>query len=144
MGRREELVKELEGLPEELLEEVSDFAAFVRKRRESRGKRERSWGDFSLGTGAFDFWNNPEEVEYLLLTSQLRHEVKGWDEKIERTDNDFEGSGLKVPSLIKIGKLATVEEEGLEGILGKISSERLKRVLKTLKDHLDREGTDHG
>ena len=66
MGRREQLVKELEGLPEELLEEVSDFAAFVWKRRESRGKRERSWGDFSLGTGAFDFWNNPEEVEYSL------------------------------------------------------------------------------
>ena len=66
MGRREQLVKEIEVLPEELLEEVSDFAAFVRKRRESRGKREGSWGDFSLSTGAFDFWTDPEEVEYSL------------------------------------------------------------------------------
>ena len=51
--------------------------------------------------------------------------------------------GLKVPSLIRIGKLATVQEEVLEGIPGKISSERLKRVLKTLKDHLDQEATGH-
>ncbi|MCI2424441.1 hypothetical protein LM599_00145 [Candidatus Acetothermia bacterium] len=66
MGRREQLVKELERLSEELLEEVSDFAAFVRKRRESRGGREGPWGEFSLSTGAFDFWNDPEEVEYSL------------------------------------------------------------------------------
>ena len=61
-----QLIKELERLPEELLEEVSDFAAFVRKRRESQGKREGRWGDFSLSTGAFDFWTDPEEVEYSL------------------------------------------------------------------------------
>ncbi len=75
------------------------------------------------------------------ITSQLRHEIKDWDEKIDRTDNDFKGSGLKVPSLIRIGKLATVEEEMLEGMLGKISSERLKRILKRLRDHLDQEAT---
>ena len=46
MGRREQLVKELEGLLEELLEEVSDFAAFLRKRRESQAKRKGLWGEF--------------------------------------------------------------------------------------------------
>ena len=66
MGRREQLIKELESLPEELLEEASDFAAFVRKRRESRGRREGTWSDFSLSTGAFDFWSDPAEVEYSL------------------------------------------------------------------------------
>ena len=66
MGRREQLIKELERLPDELLEEVSDFAAFVRKRRESQGKRGGRWGDFSLSTGAFDFWTDPEEAEYSL------------------------------------------------------------------------------
>lgn len=75
------------------------------------------------------------------IASQLRHEVKDWDEKIERTDGDFNGSGLKVPSLIRIGKIATVEEVILEGVLGEISSERLKKVLKRLKDHLEQKIT---
>lgn len=70
------------------------------------------------------------------ITSQLRHKVAGWDEVIERTDDDFNDSGLKVPSLIRIGKLATVEEEVLEGVQGEISSERLKRILKRLGDHM--------
>ncbi len=72
MGRREQLIKELESLPEELLEGVSDFVAFLRKQRESRGKREVSWGDFSLSTGAFDFWTDPEEVDYSLNARVVR------------------------------------------------------------------------
>lgn len=66
MGIKEQLIREIERLPEDLVEEAYDFVAFVRKRRKSRGKREGLWGDFSLSTGAFDFWNNPEEVEYSL------------------------------------------------------------------------------
>ena len=79
--------------------------------------------------GPFDDWL------ICAITSQLRHEVKEWDERIEKTDDDFKSSGLKVPSLIRIGKLATVEKEVLEGMLGKVSLDRLNRILKRLRDH---------
>jgi len=82
--------------------------------------------------GPFDDWL------ICAITSQLRHKVEGWDEVIKRTDDDFKPSGLKVPSLIRIGKLATVEEEVLEGVLGEISSERLTKILKRLRGHLER------
>jgi len=59
------------------------------------------------------------------------------------TDDDFKSSGLKAPSLIRIGKLATVEEAVLEGVLGEISPERLRGILKRLRDHLEREITGH-
>ena len=107
-------------------------------RADLKGDKHRPVLLLSKIRGPFDDWL------ICAITSQLRHEVKGWDEKIERTNNDFQGSGLKVPSLIRIGKLATVEEEVLEGILGKISSERLKKILKRLRDHLDQEATGHG
>ena len=71
------------------------------------------------------------------ITSQLRYKVEGLDEVIKRTDDDFKPSGLKVPSLIRIGKLATVEEEVLEGVLGEISSERLTKILKRLRTILN-------
>jgi GNAT superfamily N-acetyltransferase len=62
-------------------------------------------------------------------TSQLHHEIKDWDELISPADSDFVSSGLKAPSLIRIGKLATVESGVLEGVLGKISEDRLKSIL---------------
>jgi len=77
------------------------------------------------------------------ITSQLRHEVKEWDEQIERADDDFKRSGLRVLSLIRIGKLATVEERVLEGVLGEISAERLVRILGKIRGHLEREIADH-
>ena len=56
----------LEKEPQELIEEVHDFIAFVQKRWEYRSEEGKSWSDFSLNTGVFDFWNDPEEVEYSL------------------------------------------------------------------------------
>jgi len=72
------------------------------------------------------------------ITSQLRHAVANWDEEIEEVDDDFESSGLKEHSLIRIGKLATVEEEMLEGVLGEISSHRLAAIVSKIADYLER------
>ena len=72
------------------------------------------------------------------ITSQLRHAVADWDEEIEEVDDDFESSGLKEHSLIRIGKLATVEEEMLEGVLGEISAHRLATILSKIADCLER------
>jgi len=45
--------------------------------------------------GPFDDWL------ICAITSQLRHGVKGWDERVNRADSDFKTSGLKVPSFSK-------------------------------------------
>jgi len=73
------------------------------------------------------------------ITSQLRHEVANWDEEIREGDDDFESSGLKEHSLIRIGKLATVEEERLEGVLGEISAHRLAAIRSKIADCLERQ-----
>jgi hypothetical protein len=62
---KDELLRRIEKLPEDVLEEVYDFVAFIQeKRREDR--EGLSWGSFALSTGAFEFWNHREEVEYSL------------------------------------------------------------------------------
>lgn len=73
------------------------------------------------------------------VTSQLHHKVQEWDELISPDDSDFVSSGLKVASLIRIGKLATVETRILEGTLGEISDERLENILKRLSDYLQQQ-----
>lgn len=66
MARKEKLVKEIEKLPGDLVDEVYDFIAFIQKRRGRKHSGEASWTDFALKSGSFDFWDDPEEVEYSL------------------------------------------------------------------------------
>jgi len=51
-------------------------------------------------------------------------------------DKDFEQSGLKVTSVIRVGRLVVVSGEILLGALGEISQERLHRVKQTSSDWL--------
>ena len=71
MKVRDQLIKRIEKLPEDVLEEVDDFVAFIQKKKQSG--EGVSWGSFTLSTGAFDFWNDREEVEYSL--NDLRAEA---------------------------------------------------------------------
>jgi len=73
------------------------------------------------------------------VTSRLHHEIQDWDELISKDDSDFNSSGLKTASLIRIGKLATVETRIIEGVLGKISDERIENILKRLSDYLQKQ-----
>lgn len=63
-----------------------------------------------------------------MISSQLRHFVEGFDEIIKPDETDFGKSGLKVDSVIRIGRLAVVDGETLLGAIGGIDSERLFRI----------------
>jgi mRNA interferase MazF len=62
--------------------------------------------------------------------------VAGFDEIVQENDDDFGESGLKVGSVIRVGRLAVVSGEILIGAIGQVSSERLSRVKKHLSDWL--------
>ena len=69
-----------------------------------------------------------------MISPQLHQRIKGFDELVEEDDEDFARSGLKVTSVIRIGRLAVVEGEMLEGRTGTISPERMKRIRKRLAE----------
>ena len=66
------------------------------------------------------------------VSTQLRHEVVGFDDLIEPSHADFAGSGLKAPSLIRLGYLAVLPSKALLGVIGPISPERHGRILQRL------------
>lgn len=70
------------------------------------------------------------------VSTQLQQQVKDFDELISHSDIDFSSSGLKSTSLIRLGFLAVLPRNSIIGAIGSISSERRKRLLKTLSDHL--------
>lgn len=71
-----------------------------------------------------------------MISSQTRQDIEGFDEIVQENDPDFGESGLKVTSVIRVGRLAVVLGETLLGAIGHISRERLSRVKKHLSDWL--------
>lgn len=69
-----------------------------------------------------------------MFSTQLQQAVHCFDEIIDPNDSDFEGSGLKAASLIRVARLAVVSSNTLMGPIGEISSKRLQRIRQTLAD----------
>lgn len=70
------------------------------------------------------------------ISTQLRQQVADFDEIIELSHADFKTSGLKAPSLIRLGFLAVLPHNSFLGTIGSISGERHQRLLTRLSDHL--------
>jgi mRNA interferase MazF len=67
-----------------------------------------------------------------MISTQLQHYITGFDELIDEDAPDFYDSGLKAASVIRVGRLAVVEERVLIGSIGDISAERLMRIREKL------------
>ncbi len=67
-----------------------------------------------------------------MISSQLDHRLHDLDEIINSDDSDFPGSGLKVPSLIRVCRLAVVNGDILIGKIGQISNSRLFHIKQNL------------
>ncbi|GEM87744.1 type II toxin-antitoxin system PemK/MazF family toxin [Meiothermus granaticius] len=80
--------------------------------------------------GEYDDWM------ICMISSQTRHYLTDFDELVRETDPDFVQSGLKVASVIRVGRLAVVSGDILLGAIGEVSSERLSRVKQTLASWL--------
>ncbi len=62
-----------------------------------------------------------------------------FDELVRKGDDDFQASGLKVDSVIRVGRLAVVTGDILLGAIGEISARRFRRIKGNLADWLVRE-----
>jgi mRNA interferase MazF len=67
-----------------------------------------------------------------MISSQLDQEIAGFDEVMTPNDPDFPDSGLKLPSLIRISRLAVVHSDIFVGKIGQIDNLRLSRIKQKL------------
>lgn len=63
------------------------------------------------------------------VSSQLHQEVAGFDDLVMVGHVDYPKSGLKVPSLIRLGFLAVLPSGRFTAVIGWISEERHQRLL---------------
>lgn len=80
----------------------------------------------------------PKYQDYLVsgISSQLRQEIKNFDEIISPNDSDFAASELKTASLIRLGFLSVLFSADITGKIGSISEERHRRLLQNLSKYL--------
>ena len=69
-----------------------------------------------------------------MVSSKLHQAESGFNEWINPTDADFATTGLKVPSVLRLSRLAVLDGSLLVGSLGSISDERLEGVRRRLAD----------
>jgi mRNA interferase MazF len=66
------------------------------------------------------------------VSTQLHQQVAGFDDIMEVTHADFPNSGIRAASLIRLGFLTVIPRAEFIGIIGRVSKERHKRLLRRL------------
>ena len=82
--------------------------------------------------GAYDDWL------ICMISSQLAQQIPEFDEVLKEKDVDFEQSGLKTSSVIRISRLAVVNRTVLLGSIGSIGMERLELIKNRLSNWIKR------
>lgn len=67
-----------------------------------------------------------------MVSSQVQQAETGLDEILVQSDTDFVSSGLKMPSVLRLSRLAVLDGSLLLGSIGMISDERLENVRQRL------------
>jgi len=76
------------------------------------------------------------DVLLALITSRDYQAVSNFDEIIAPPDPDFLATGLKMRSIVRLARLATVEVSVINARLGMISQSRLARIRNRLIEWL--------
>ena len=69
-----------------------------------------------------------------MISTKLSQQIDGLDVIINSGDSDFGYSGLKSSSLVRVSRLAVVDQSILSGAIGKISDERLVLIRTLISD----------
>lgn len=67
-----------------------------------------------------------------MVSSQLQQADMDLDETLFSTDTDFAATGLKVPSVLRLSRLAVLNSALLVGSIGEIGENRLAQVRQRL------------
>jgi len=73
-----------------------------------------------------------------LISSRTYQAVPQFDEVIDPSETDYAATGLKVCSVVRFARLASVDAAVINARLGNISAGRLQRIKKRLADWLQK------
>ena len=78
-----------------------------------------------------------EDVLVCGISSQLQYEVKGFDLIIRAGDQNFDQTGLKKDSLIRLGYITTIAKNRIPGKIGKLPTDQFELLIDRLTAFLN-------
>jgi mRNA interferase MazF len=72
-----------------------------------------------------------------MMSSKTRQAVSGIDELVSTNDTDFDRTGLKTDTVIRLTRLAVVSDSIFTGTIGEINSDRLGRLKTNLAQWIE-------
>jgi len=69
-----------------------------------------------------------------MISSNMAQIVSGFDDVISSGDEDYEESGLRTASVVRVGRLAVVARARLHGSIGVVAEKRVNRIRRNLVD----------
>lgn len=63
-----------------------------------------------------------------MISSRISQKLPDLDEMIVREDSDFATTGLNLPSLVRVTRLAVASADIFHGAVGRLTPERLQRI----------------
>lgn len=73
-----------------------------------------------------------EDVLLALISSRVQNSIPEFDVIINKSDSDFELTGLKANSVVRLSRIATISPAIINARLGSISTERLLQIKRNL------------
>jgi len=77
--------------------------------------------------------NGGDDITVCFISSILPQKVHKFDVVIDQKDEDFKDTGLKLKSVIKTTKIATLDKAVVLGKIGNLDVANIKKVKKVLK-----------
>ena len=71
------------------------------------------------------------------ISSQLQYEVKNFDIILDEDTADFRHTGLKKPSLIRLGYITTIAKSKIPGKIGTVPKSVFKELIERLVIYLE-------
>src|SRR3989338_1162616 len=74
-----------------------------------------------------------DDITVCFISSTVSQKVHKFDVLVDLKDKDFAKTGLKLKSIIKVSKIATLDKAVVLGKIGDLDSASFKKVKKILK-----------
>ncbi len=82
------------------------------------------------------FQNGGDDITVCFISSVIQKKVHKLDVLVDQKDKDFQKTGLKLQSVIRTTKIATLDKAVILGKIGELDVTNLKKVKKVLKIYL--------
>ncbi|OIO30114.1 PemK family protein [Candidatus Nomurabacteria bacterium CG_4_10_14_0_2_um_filter_30_12] len=79
--------------------------------------------------------NKGGDITVCFISSSFKNGVDKFDVLIDEKEKEFKKTGLKLKSIIKITKIATLDKVVVLGKIGELSTKNIQKVKKVLKTY---------